>query len=158
MTLGVIAASAVEKVTSNVVISEDFRILKSRIIANIRGADAGTGAGSALVIANGELTAAEMGACLSANGPKDRNDRSKVEEAERHCHVVGDFVHMGDSVAGVELIFRPAEGYGVEDDKFRWTYSDPEGWAWGVYNYSAASFATGASLALHATHYGVWVT
>ncbi len=135
---------------------ENFRLLKSEVVAGITGGDAGEAEGVILGIANGELSATEVGGCLRSLGPVDRNDRLRQESAERQCHVIGVAVKAG--IANTEVIFHDKNSNApMCVDKFPWTYSDPEGWQFFVYNQGPA-VATGSNLYLQATHYGVWVT
>lgn len=157
--LGALASLAALKLAAGVVIGEDFRILKSEVYSHLNGIDAGEGDGLLLGIANGELSAVEIAEQITANGPSDRNDRALVEFAERQAHIVGQFQKLGGPAhLETELTFVPKEGGGsCAIDKFRWTYSDPEGWAFFVFNPGPA-IATGWVVNVVATHYGVWVT
>ncbi len=139
------------------VMTEDFRILKSQITAGFTGGDAGEGEGLQLYLCNGELSLTESIAPLTLNGPLDRNDRLSEEVATRQVHLVGA-VGANPDPAAVEMRFVNEHGGPVIKDKFRWTYSNPEGWHWLVFNASPASVATGATFWISATHFGVWVT
>ncbi len=136
-------------------ITEDFRILKTVVYAAVDGMTASEGELLALYIGNGELLAAEVEAAIEADGPLDRNDRGGAELAERQVHLIG--VGRKQSDADTFVQFESQEGGLIMEDKFRWTYSDSEGWAWFIYN-MGGSMTTGSTLQLRATHYGVWVT
>lgn len=153
--LGAISTGSVIQF-SGPTMEDDFRILKSEVMAGISGGDAGEAEGVLLVMSNGELSASEVGACLRTQGPVDRNDRARQETAERQCHPIGVAIKAG--IANTEIVFHDKKTNApMCIDKFPWTYSDPEGWAWNVYNQGPA-IATGSNLYLQATHYGVWVT
>jgi len=134
--------------------TEDFRILKSKIVAWVVGLTAGQGEGLCLGIQNGELSAAEVAECLVANGPTDRNDRLLVERAGRYCEIFGDFVWMDP--ASVSMRLQGPEGGQPVTIKPRWTFNDPEAWDLFVFN-AGGALTTGALLQLQATHYGVWL-
>ncbi len=155
--LGALAATAAIKVDPDAVMEEDFRMLKSEIFAQIEGLTAGEGVQLLFGIANGELTATEIGECLNTDGPVDRNDRANKEMAERFVKVLGMFTgDQGNQAIATEktintdgrpLIVKP-----------RWTFSNPEGWAFFVYNQGADVLTTNATVRVIATNYGVWVT
>jgi len=152
--LGTLGADVALIIGGGVTLSEDFRILKSQVSAFVAALTAGEGQGLMLGVANGELSVAEIKECLEADGPTDRNDRELVEKAERQVHIIGMYQADGLGTGG---IFLGKQGEPVIEDKFRWTYSDPEGWNFFVYN-AGAALTTGAALTVVATHYGVWVT
>ncbi len=132
----------------SITLGEDFRMLKSIITANVDGITQADGP-LELYLVNGELTLAECEEAIELSGPTDRNDRVATEQAERFVRFVGVFKYT-DS-AGVFATL-------VEEIKPRWTFSNPEGWDWMLYNSSAGNLTTGSSVFLKATHYGVWVT
>ncbi len=154
--LGVIAASTAVLVLSPINLTEDFRILKSEVHAVLNGGDAGEGEGLLFGQCNGELSVTEVTACLTANGPNDRNDRSLIELAERKVRIHGEYKFLGLTELHMQM-YGPngAPGVVIKDP---WTYSDPEGWNWFIFNGSAAGVATGTNAGVTATHYGVWVT
>ncbi len=131
----------------SITLGEDFRMLKSIITANVDGITAGDGP-LELYLVNGALTLAQCEEAIESNGPTDRNDPAH-EEAERFVRFVG--VMKYTDAQGVFATL-------VEEIKPRWTFSNPEGWDWMLYNASAGNLNTGSSVFLKATHYGVWVT
>ncbi len=144
-------------------LSEDFRILKSELAAGIVNLDDEENTpGLVLGIANGELSATEIAQALVAQGPVDRNDRLAKERADRWVKVLSQAepVNVGP-VSGRtthDAIFKNENGGPVLVSKDRWTYSDPEGWQFFIFNNTGSALATGATARLLATHYGVWVT
>ncbi len=158
MTVGTLANHAAA-VLAGPGITEDFRILKSEICFHMGGlTDQEGGGGLQFGIANGELSVTEIQDCLNVIGPLDRNDRSIVERAERHVKVLSYGRRDVDSTSGEVIHFDGEGGSPIITSKFRWTYSDPEGWQWFVFNNIGATVTTGAVGQLQATHYGVWVT
>ncbi len=145
-------------------LSEDFRILKSELTAGIRGLDdEDISQGLLLGIANGELSAAEIAACLTSGGPLDRNDRANQETAERWVKILSSLEmnypnNTASAKTQVDGIFKGEGGSSVIVSKDRWTYSDPEGWQFFIFNNTSNSLVTGAQARLQATHYGVWVS
>ncbi len=145
----------VVKVLAGLALTEDFRMLKSEIHALVVGLSTNEGTGLLLGITNGELTEAEIAACINLSGPLDRNDRGAAEVAERFVKLFAGT--SGNRGGGVDLQFVDREGGPRMEIKPRWTFSDPEGWAFFVYN-NGTILTTGATIHLVATHYGVWVT
>ncbi len=153
--LGALASVDLVGITAAIVLQEDFRILKSEIICIISGLTAGEGEGLVFGMANGELSAAEIEECLEAIGPLDRNDRVAHERAMRKVDTLG--VLKQPSASSTEGSFENAQGGRIMTSTKRWTYSDPEGYTYWIYNLGPA-LTTGATAQLLATHYGVWVT
>lgn len=154
-TLGALAADAGLSLAGPT-ITEDFRMLKSRLFAVLRGIAPGEGAGILLYMCNADLTAAEQEAAVETNGPLDRNDRIQQETAERLVTLIGAV----DQVAGADGIctFRDiVTNAPVLTPAMRWTFSNPEGWDYFFYN-AGKLVTTGGSIHVHATHFGVWVT
>ncbi len=152
--LGALAFQDLVSIGNVLTLQDDFRILKSIISANIVGLTSGEGSNLIFGMANGELTAAEIEECIEATGPVDRNDRLAQERAERQVRVLGVSGPIDNSTT------RKIIGEGgspVLIDKFPWTYSNPEGWQFFLYNLGI-TLTTGATLEMIATHYGVWVT
>ncbi len=139
---------------SGLSVTEDFRILKSEIYAFVSNLTPPEGTGLIFGIANGDLSAAEIEEAIEAGGPLDRNDRIPTEQAERNVKTLGAIVDP--SVTGTTNVIRNSEnGFPIES-KHRWTYSNPEGWDYWIYNLGG-TLTTGALLQLYAVHYGVWV-
>ncbi len=152
--VGALASKDAVKITGPI-LQEDFRLLKSEFTAIMNGLTAGEGAGLIIGIANGELSAAEIEEALEVGGPLDLNDRVGSERAMRNVKVLGA-TQVPAGVANTELQFVNEHGGPIIVSKHRWTYSNPEGWSWWIYN-QGGSLTTGATLQLLCTHYGVWV-
>ncbi len=149
-------ATGIAVTFGSLVMEEDFRILKSEVMAGIVGGDAGEAEGVLLGLANGELSTTEIPESLRAQGPVDRNDRLREERAGRQVHSIGVGVKV--AVANTEIVFHDKNTNSpMCIDRFPWTYSNPEGWDFFVYNQGPA-IAAGSNIYLQATHYGVWVT
>ncbi len=134
-------------------LQEDFRLLKSELL--ISKQDQTTDEGSLfLYLVNGELTLAEAETPIeSIAGPLDRNDRINQEQAERYIKPIGQLMASTDiTTSGGPAFMPPIEV------KPRWTFSNPEGWDWMIYNASAAPLTAGTVVKIHVVHYGVWVT
>lgn len=131
-------------------ITEDFRMLKSRIRGSIINVTAGDGPFD-LYLINGDFTLAQAEAAPETEGPLGPADRINQETAERFVRYVGQFVPVGD---GTVLVFVP---HLHEDPKVRWTFTDTKSWNWMVYNNSAQAPQTGGLARIDVTHYGVWV-
>ncbi len=152
--IGTLANQNVKRNT-DLVIEEDFRLLKSEVTAIITGATTGQSTGLLFGIADGELTDTEVEEVLVLDGPVDRNDNLANERANRFVKIIGQFVR-GATTETLQAV--GIQGGPIMEVKPRWTFSNPEGWVWFVFNNSQGSFTTGATLAVHATDYGVWVT
>ncbi len=154
--LGTLAGSTGLLVSATATMGEDFRILKSEIIASVEGLTALEGV-LELHLVNGELSLVEVEENLELTGVSDRNDRVANERAMRFVHYIGSFIDY----AGLGQA-RPIVGHegqaGMAIIKPRWTFSDPEAWDYAVYNRSAGALTSGATLRLLAKHFGVWVT
>ncbi len=137
-----------------VAITDDFRILKSEVFCEIEGLTSGQGNGLMLGIADDELTVAEIAEAINQSGPVDRNDNVANERAMRPVWLISALDELGGAVVG--RFHGDAGGSRIEWKK-RWTFSNPEGWIFFIWNESAA-LTTGATARLVATHYGVWVT
>ncbi len=156
--LGALAADAVIKTTS-LAIEEDFRILRSEIYARVTAFTAADLGGLVFGIANGELSVAEISEAILRNGPVDRNDRRQVEFVERNVKILSGLQTLVESpIVPIEWTFQNESGGPIIVSKHRWTYSNPEGWTWFIYNDSGGALTTGAELHVIATHFGVWVT
>ncbi len=153
--LSTLGGEAAIVVTTDVGWEEDFRLLKSEVYALVEGLTSGEGQGLVLGIADGELTAIEINECLQADGPGDRNQNVQRERAERPVWIIGGMGALIDQDIGR---FLGREGGPLMEWKKRWTFSDPEGLEFFVYNQSGTALTTGATVRLDATHYGVWVT
>ncbi len=162
VTLGTLADQASIKFSA-LVLQEDFRILKSEIAAFIADIDDSSPTQGLLFgICNGELTAAEIAQAITTGGPLDRNDRLAKERSSRWVKVLSQAEPVPDGSNGaqttIQLIFRGDHGGPMIVSKDRWTYSDPEGWAFFIHNNTGAVLVSGAQARLTAKHFGVWVT
>ncbi len=153
-TLLTLADGAVKKISSDIVITEDFRMLKAEILAFIDGLTTQEVHGLYLGIANGELSETEIAEAINADGPTDRNDRLPQERAERAVWLISRFQTDGftDLFAFVDDDGAPAIW------KKRWTFSNGDGWSYFVFNNTGSALTTGANVRLLSTMYGVWLT
>ncbi len=157
VSLGTLANNTALKLTNGVTLTEDFRILKSEIIALYRGLTTGEGEGLMLGICNGELSVAEIAEALTVDGPGDRNDRVNQEQAERAVWIIATPGFGTGAVGASQVNLKGPNGSTIIEWKKRWTFSDPEGWDFFVFNLGTA-LTTGGNCNLLATNYGVWVT
>ncbi len=152
--LGALGSSAAV-LFGGLALTEDFRLLKSEVVALVNNLTTTQGEGLIFGICNGELSATEVDECIEAAGPLDRNDRVSSERAMRNVKILG--VLKKNAGADGEGFFEDEGGTRILRSKHRWTYSNPEGWDWFIINIGG-SLTTGATLQIQATHYGVWVT
>ncbi len=154
--VGTLAANTALIIASgDLTITEDFRMLKSEIVAHLDALTATEGEGCLFGICNGDLTVAQIAACLQTDGPADFSDRGATESAERFVKVLSqvDFTDEGQT----NVIFRNENGGPIIVTKPRWSFSNTHGWNFFLYNDSANAFTTGATVRLIMTHYGVWL-
>ncbi len=152
--IGTLADQNIDRNT-DLTMEEDYRMLKAEVQAVITGVTTGQGTGLLFGIADGELSDTEIEEVLVLDGPVDRNDNLAKERAGRFVKVFGMF---RPGTTPETLICHGIEGGPIMVIKPRWTFSNPEGWVWFVFNNSGGTFTTGASLKVTATSYGVWVT
>ncbi len=136
---------------SGITIGEDFRILKSETVAFVEGLTSGDGDGLMLGMANGDLSVTEIAECLLVDGPTDRNDAVKNERAMRAVWIIGGINDLQHNFRGKE------SGGNIIVHKPRWTFSDPEGWNYFIFN-AGLALTTGSTAKLISTIFGVWVT
>ncbi len=131
---------------------EDFRIIRMDYWMAIRGAQAIVlFDGPAWVgIADSRYTAAEIEECLESLVINRGN--TEEEEAMR-------------AVWPLEMIMIPDPDTGDTSGLVRkgskninWTFTNPNGWKYWVYNASGVNFITGSTLELQAKIFGVWVS
>ncbi len=128
-------------------LDEDFRILKLDYYLNYE--PQATGDVVLVGIADGHMTAPEIEEALEAR-PNDGNDVPAVEEVMRP---VWPIAIMGGSESG--------SGRTVYQGSInvRWTFKNPEGWNWWVYNIDNSNALTTGSIFHSITKYfGMWVT
>ncbi len=154
--LGTLASGVAAKLGGGITIADDFRMLKAEIGVGITGLTSGEGGQLYFGLCNGELSAAEVEASLEASGPTDRNDRGLQELAERFVRMMGKTVDQG--VITAEQNFVGHDGGSILIEKPRWTFSNPEGWDWWIYNNGPDPLTTGATIRGLATIYGLWLT
>ncbi len=133
---------------------EDFRLLKSEYFLSLEGATFVSGDGPLIFgIADGKLTVAEIAAALTVDGPLGRQDTINRELAERPVW----------PLAQIDFAAQPGDNSDPSHmplvvTKPRWTFSNPDGFVYFVYNMGSGALTTGGILFVQATHFGVWVT
>lgn len=124
-------------------LTEDFRLLKVEGAIDIQGLAAGEMC--VVGLADGQLTAAEIQECLAAF-PVNPNDYPAIERSHRPVFLLG-------YAAGIKN-----DGHNlVEFEKtIRWTFSNPDGWMFFLFN-PGANHAGALTYILLSKAYGVWV-
>lgn len=153
--LGALAHDDLVLIPSGVSPTEDFRMLKAELAVIAQGLTSGQGVGLIFGICNGELTDAEVEEAIEATGPVDRNDRVAEERATRNVKILSILDSRGG--AETEMVFKGEHDSPIIVTKHRWTYSDPEGWNYFIYN-AGAALTTGASVSVIGTLFGLWLT
>jgi len=153
--LGALADQAAVKV-DGISLDEDFRLLKAEIYAGINGGTADQLDLLYFGMCDGELSAAEIAEAILAE-PSDRNDNLGNERAMRPVWVLGAVESRVDQSI-LNVTFRGAYNSPLMEWKKRWTFFDPEGWDYFVFNNSGSVLTTGADARVVASGYGLWVT
>ncbi len=144
-------------------LQEDFRILRSEINALFHSIDdTDNVAGLLFGIANNELSINEIENVIVAQGPLDRNDRGNAEEASRWVKILSGAVvqTIGSTVSAATVVqghFPNETGGPMIISKDRWTYNDPEGWCFFLFNNTGSGMIGSGVGRLTAKHFGVWV-
>ncbi len=154
--LGALANSAGILVGTKIALTEDFRMLKSRMAGVVRGLTAAEGTGLGLYLINGDLTLAEASAKITQTGPTNRGARVETEIAERFVRLVGMSDRPADP-AGTETVIRDVDSNGpVCMPKPRWTFLKNTSWQWLVFNHGT-TITTGASIEIFNEAFGLWL-
>ena len=152
--IGTLAANTALIIASgDLTITEDFRMLKSEIIAHVDALTSTEGEGLILGICNGDLTVAQIAAVMQLDGPSDFSDRDGIEVAERFVKAISQL----DTRDLTNAVFKNENGGPIIVIKPRWSFSNTHGWNFFVYNDGANAFTTGAVVRLIMTHFGVWI-
>ncbi len=151
--MGALAArDAVEFVGSfNDALEEDFRILRVDYWISIRGAQAIVLEDGPIWVgfAAGNLAAGDVEGAIETI-PVNQNDLG-LENTNRPIWPLEMFtVQDPDTQAGdhqtIKGSFNP-----------KWTFNNPDGWTWWVYNSSAFALVTGSAITINAKIFGMWV-
>ncbi len=129
-------------------IEEDFRIIKVEFSFFTTGVTAGEGP-LLIALAADNLSIAQIAENL-LSGPNNRNDYEALEEVSRPVWVFGTVLPQTASLI-------PDSGLWGEKT-IRWTFSNPEGWVWGLFNDSGAALTTGGLTIVRSKIFGVWVS
>ncbi len=138
-------------------LGEDFRMLKNEVFAHINGATAGQVAGLLLGICNGSLSAAEIAESIVADGPVNPDEVPQKEHAMRAVWLIGATRHGRGIADETEGAFEGENGGPLMVVKPRWTFNNPAGWDYFVFNNSGTVLTTGADIRLVSTVFGLWV-
>ncbi len=155
ITVGGLAAGSSIKNTGGVTLqTTSFRILKTEMFVHQLGAWAAEGDEVIIGICNGDLSVAEISESINVDGPVDRNDRIKQEQAERAVWLLVD---LKEGAEGALANSPPANDGLPWTFNLRWTFIPTEGWDWFAFNPLAGALTAGAVFRLTMKHYGVWV-
>jgi len=147
ITAGTLAARDVLAITDGYVgtLGEDFRIIKMEYwgIFSLQAV------GDALLfgIADGDLASGEIEEAIEAR-PTDSNDNIANEQSMRPVFPLGVVGEM--SAGSGDNIFHG-------EKTIRWTFSNPEGWTWWLFNITNGVLTTANSFDFQTKYYGVWV-
>ncbi len=154
--VGALTHHAVKFLGTKPAIAEDFRMLKSEIVAKWQGGTAGDAKGLILGVADGALSQTEVEAAIEADGPLSPG-AAAMDTAEVAMRPVW-FIGVADDTQGkTDLTFRNDQGGGLLEFKPRWTFRATSSWVFFVYNSSGLLMTTGSDVDITAKHFGVWV-
>ncbi len=154
--LGALAANAGILIGTKLALTEDFRMLKSRLHCNIFNHTPQEGGGLCLYLADGDLSLAEAEAKIDGlNGPLSRHDRVGTEVSMRFVKLVGA-VGDGANASSEAVILDSVTGAPVVETKPRWTFGQTTSWNWIIYNHGEV-LTTGATAKVVAENFGVWI-
>ncbi len=147
------------QVDSDILLDQDFRILRSDVTAVARGITSLEGKGLILYMTQGILSESEAEQNIELDGPVRMGEKIDEEIASRWVRRLG--ITIGSTVNETERIFTNKYGGGLLNIEPRWTFrrgrtASEGGWNWGVYN-GGVTLTTGTIVNVIATHYGVWV-
>ncbi len=132
-------------------VTEDFRLLK--LESHWTGRQFTVPDDQVLIgIADAELSVAEIAESINADGPNGRNDNLGMEQAERPVWL------LEGVLPGINNSNDGTTGYIYNEWKKRWTFSDPDGFQFFVWNPDIDPLVTGSAVGVIFTGYGVWVS
>ncbi len=152
--LGTLANETVLKLSSITLKTANFRMMKTLAEAFVVGLTAGEGTGLLLGLANDKLTVAEIAEALKEDGPVDRGETPERDIVARAVFILS---MLPEGEVNTASIFHNKNGGPQLEHKMPWTWIAVEGWTWFVFNNSNSAFTTGATVKLHAKHFGMWV-
>ncbi len=154
--LATLANNTALLIGTKLAIVEDFRIIKSEILADVDGMTSGE---QPLLfgIANGNLSVTEIAEALQVDGPLGPSEAIENERVMRAVWIIG--TTGGESAADLDITWKSKSGGDthVLTLPTAWTFTDADGWNFFVFNDSGAILTTGATLKVRAKHFGVWV-
>lgn len=151
--LGALASNTVIEIKVYT-LEEDFRILKMEGYIGRSDRQSGDDSAVIFVLYDSTLTIAQVAECL-ASEPKNSNEIVPLERSHRPVFILGS-PETGNG--GYEGTTVGQQGHLIpfEWDQ-RWTFANPEGFAFGVFNAFGGALPTGSQALLFAKIYGVWV-
>ncbi len=152
--LGALANSAGILLGTKIALTEDYRMLKSRMVCTIRTLTGGEGGGLGLYLINGDLTLSEAVAKITQTGPTNRGARTEQEIAERFVRLVG----MTEGIsADTEHVMKDVNTNApCVMAKPRWTFLKNTSWQWLIFNHGTL-LTTGATAEIFNEAFGLWL-
>ncbi len=131
---------------------EDFRIIKMDYWLSVTPSQAVTLINGPMLIglADSRYSAAEIEECIESTV---LNRGNTDEELAMRAVWPLEMINVPDADAGdiSDLVRKGSVN-------IRWTFTNPNGWKWWVYNASAGAFASGNLLQVQSKIFGVWVS
>ncbi len=134
---------------------ERFRMLKAKIICNLRSMTGMEGNRLVLYLADGDLTLAEIEQMIEGNGPLGPNDVVGMERAERPVFPVSAVFDC----SGADPIASGSTNNStmITTLEPRWTFAPTKSWNWVLYN-NGIALTTAMTATIRIKSFGVWVT
>jgi len=149
---GALASLAVVKNTAGLTLVEDFRIIKLEYLMSQQGPWGAVNDSCIIGICNGELSVTEIAEALNLDGPGNPNNAVANERAGRAVWPL--FSMTGEAVAIHSL---PPNNGMMMEKILRWTFNNPEGWSWFLYNPLAGALTADLQVSIKVKYFGVWV-
>ncbi len=155
--MGALAANDVAEILGQYhdVLVDDFRIIKTEYFVSVNGAQAIVLEDGPLLfgMADAALTGAQIEECLESV-VLNRGAVPEEEQAMRPVWPLEIFTLMDVDAGNGAMKPGPLKG----SFNPRWTFRNPEGFTYWVYNMSSAAIATGSVIEGLFKHFGVWLT
>ncbi len=155
--LGALGAQTGIFVGTKLNIADDYRMLKLELLATLEDVTPDEAQLLCLYLVDGDLSLAEAELGIETDGPLDRNDSISHAITERYVQLIGVITET-PATAGDDIRFRdPRTNGGLCEAKPRWSFGAVASWNYMVYNHGLTPQISGATIAVDAKSFGVWI-
>ncbi len=152
-TVATLAANTAKIVGTNLATTEDFRMLKTEVMATLTGVTSSEMINLWVGLAEGSLSLAEIEENFETEGPLSSHDPVGDAIGLRPVWFLG---RSDPKIGYTEVAFVGEGGSPLLVAKPRWTFGETTSWNWFIYNAGAAP-TTGAVFRVRAKDFGVWL-